>query len=137
MTPSRRPEGTPPYDREAGQEENTGERNTWKESLSNGKSYVRDGGFTIDEVGLSSRQVWATVLSEVARQGQVGRGDLEAWLRPAGLVGREGDTLIVGAPNRVAQERIARRLMPALAAALEGTIGIALPITVVVADERE
>ena len=60
----------------------------------------------------------------------VSRADLETWLRPASLVGREGDALIVGAPNAVARDRIANRLLPALRRALAGAIGVALDVIV-------
>jgi chromosomal replication initiation ATPase DnaA len=88
--------------------------------------------FGIEEVGLSNRQVWAATLAEMGRRGEVGRADLETWLRPAALVGRDGDTLIVGAPNAVARDRIATRLLPALRQALAATIGVALDVAVVV-----
>ncbi|MFN8589898.1 MAG: hypothetical protein U0031_00460 [Thermomicrobiales bacterium] len=91
--------------------------------------------FTIQEVGLSNRQVWAAVLAEVARQGQVTPGDLETWFRPASLVGREGDTLLVGAPNEVARERLGTRLDGPLGDALRAVIGASLPVRVVLADD--
>ncbi|MCC7024410.1 MAG: hypothetical protein IT338_16410, partial [Thermomicrobiales bacterium] len=91
--------------------------------------------FAIDEVGLSNRQVWAAALAEIERRGEVGRADLETWLRPAGLSGRDGETLLVGAPNAVARDRIVARLLPALAAALAATIGVDLPVAVVIDDE--
>jgi hypothetical protein len=91
--------------------------------------------FTIEEVGLSNRQVWAAALAEIERRGEVGRADLETWLRPAGLSGRDGATLLVGAPNAVARDRIAARLLPVLAAALAATIGVDLPVAVVIDDE--
>ena len=90
--------------------------------------------FTIEEVGLSNRQVWSAVLTEIARQGDVSPGDLETWLRPAGLIGRDGGALIVGAPNAVARERLATRLLPALLAAVTATLGVALEVRVVVDD---
>jgi len=88
--------------------------------------------FTIAEVGLSNRQVWAATLAELARRGDVGRAELETWLRPAGLIGREGLILLVGAPNAVARDRIASRLLPALREALAATIGVTVEIEVVV-----
>lgn len=91
--------------------------------------------FTIEEVGLSNRQVWAATLAEIAQRGEVRRADLETWLRPAGLIGRVGETLVVGAPNSVARDRIAARLLPALREALAATIGVRLEVTVVVEDE--
>jgi hypothetical protein len=89
--------------------------------------------FTIDEIGLSSRQVWAATLVELARREQVGRGELESWLRPAALIGRDGPTLIVGAPNAVTRERIATRFLPAVREALVATIGAPVEVVVVVA----
>jgi hypothetical protein len=91
--------------------------------------------FTIEEVGLSNRQVWAATLDEIAARGAIGRADLETWLRPAGLIGREGETLIVGAPNAVARDRIVTRLLPALRLALAATIGVTLAVEVVVEGE--
>jgi hypothetical protein len=88
--------------------------------------------FTIEEVGLSNRQVWAATLGELVRRGDVGRSDVETWLRPAALIGRDGETLLIGAPNAVARDRIATRLMPALREALAATIGVTVGIQVVV-----
>jgi chromosomal replication initiation ATPase DnaA len=90
--------------------------------------------FVIDEIGLSSRQVWAAALGELARRGEVGRAELESWLRPAALIGRDGPTLIIGAPNAVTRDRIARRLLPAVREALGATIGAPVAVSVVVAE---
>src|SRR5215213_3504988 len=77
--------------------------------------------FVIPELGLTNRQVWAATLSELARRGDVGPAELASWLRPAALIGREGETppsagggvhLVIGAPNAVSRERIATRLLP-------------------------
>ena len=91
--------------------------------------------FVVEEVGLSNRQVWAAALAELAGQGGVSRADLETWLRPAALIGRDGETLVVGAPNAVARDRIATRLLPALRQALAATIGAPLAVAVVVDEE--
>ena len=88
--------------------------------------------FTIEEVGLSNRQVWAATLAELARRGDVSRTELETWLRPAALIGRDGETLLLGAPNAVARDRIATRLMAALREALGATMGVTVGIEVVV-----
>jgi hypothetical protein len=88
--------------------------------------------FTIEEVGLSNRQVWAATMGELARRGDVSRADLETWLRPAALIGRDGETLLIGAPNAVARDRIATRLMPALREALAATLGVTVGIEVIV-----
>ena len=86
----------------------------------------------IEEVGLSNRQVWAATLGELARRGDIGRAELDTWLRPAALVGRDGETLIVGAPNAVSRDRIATRLLPAVREALAATIGARVSVSVVV-----
>jgi hypothetical protein len=91
--------------------------------------------FIIEEVGLTNRQVWAATLAELASGGSVSRADLETWLRPASLIGRDGATLIVGAPNAVARDRVATRLLPVLRQALAATIGVALEVVVETEDE--
>jgi hypothetical protein len=98
-------------------------------------SDLRPPTFVIEEIGLSNRQVWAAALDELARQGTVGRADLETWLRPAALIGRDNATLIVGAPNAVARDRISKRLLPAVRDALAATIGATLAVVVVVDGE--
>ena len=92
--------------------------------------------FAIAEVGLSNRQVWAAVLDELQHGGTVSRADLETWLRPAYISRREGDALIVAAPNAVARDRIVARLLSPLRAALAATIGVAVEIGVEVAGEQ-
>jgi hypothetical protein len=59
---------------------------------------------------------------------------LESWLRPAALIGRDGPTLIVGAPNAVTRDRITTRLLPAVRDALGATIGVPVGVSVVVAE---
>jgi hypothetical protein len=93
--------------------------------------------FTIEEVGLSNRQVWAATLAELVQRGDVSRADVETWLRPSGLIGRDGATLLVGTPNAVARDRIVSRLLPALCEALAATIGLAVAIEVVVESRIE
>ena len=89
--------------------------------------------FTVDEIGLSNRQVWAATLVELAHREHVGRGEIESWLRPAALIGRDGPTLIIGAPNAVTRDRIASRFLPAVRDALGATIGVPVEVAVVVA----
>jgi hypothetical protein len=131
QTPPRRQADTPPPARLTPLEGNTYEGNTRKEGLPTGKNDER-WTFTIVEVGLSNRQVWSAVLEELGRRGDVGRAELETWLRPAGLIGREGETLVVGAPNAVARDRIANRLLPALRAAIAATLGTNVALSIVV-----
>jgi hypothetical protein len=91
--------------------------------------------FTVEEVGLTNRQVWSAILAEAARQGEMSAGDLETWLRPASLIGREGDTLIIGAPTAVGRDRLATRLLGPLRAAVAAAIGAALEVRVEVDDD--
>jgi hypothetical protein len=151
-TPTPRPENTTPGVLRTPQEGNTSKVNPGKESSPEHKDgQNRDDQtasvasslpthrltdlptFVIAEIGLSNRQVWAATLGELARRGEVGRAELESWLRPAALIGRDGETLILGAPNAVTRDRIATRLLPAVRAALGATIGAPVAVEVVVA----
>ena len=129
-TPTPRPADTTPGVASTPQEGETPEGNTRKEC--SGEREKEWASFTIDEVGLSNRQVWAATLGEMARRGDVGRAELESWLRPAALIGRDGPTLIIGAPNAVTRDRIATRLLPAVRDALGVTIGARVGVSVVV-----
>jgi hypothetical protein len=86
----------------------------------------------VEEVGLSNAQVWAAALAEIERRGEVARTELEVWLRPAALVGRDGKALVIGVSTAVAQDRVGRRLLPAVRAALAHVVGVSLPVSVVV-----
>jgi hypothetical protein len=114
---------TPPPAPRAALEGNTDEENLKKDRYSR---------FVVAEFGLTGGQIWAATLDELARQRAISRADVETWLRPARLVGREGATLIVGAPNGVAREQIERRLIGPLREALAATVGRPVGVTVVV-----
>jgi hypothetical protein len=149
------PDGLPPF-RVTPLEGDPGEGNPRKEESSrDGKRARRPDGeddpltdslpsrrpdsvppsFIIDEIGLTNRQVWAATLGELARRGDLGRGELESWLRPAALIGRDGPTLVIGTPNAVTRDRITTRLLPAVRDALGATIGVPVVVSVVVAGE--
>ena len=159
VTPRPRQADTPPPVTQTPQEGNTREGNTRKEGthdscqssvvsrqeLLTGALWAHDSrapsghttppthdSFVISEIGLSNRQVWAATLGELARRNDVSRGDLEAWLRPAALIGRDGETLLIGAPNAVSRDRIATRLLPAVRDAIAATIGVKMSVAVVV-----
>ncbi len=106
-----------------------------KDNTLKDRSLTRDDSsrsFTIAEIGLSNRQVWAATLTELARRGAVSASDVDTWLRPAALIGREGEALVLGAPNTAARDRITARLLSAVRAALAQVLGVALPVRVVV-----
>jgi hypothetical protein len=89
--------------------------------------------FAIPECGMTSAQVWASALAELAASGTVPREQVDAWLRPARLLARRGDgALIVGAPNALAQTRLAARCGPALAATFARILGGPVGVEVVV-----
>ena len=79
-------------------EGNTAKDNTRKEGSRKRRKTARRTRTTLTltastrstEIGLTNRQVWAATLGELARRGDVGRAELESWLRPAALIGRDG-----------------------------------------------
>jgi hypothetical protein len=149
-TPPPRPRDTPPGVVPTPQEGNAPEGITRKEGSSDGKdgetarrkegkedtSQIVLPSFVIAEFGLTNRQVWAATLGDLARRGDVTRSDVETWLRPAALIGRDGQTLVIGAPNAVSRDRIATRLLPAVRDAIGITIGARVDIAVVVTESR-
>jgi hypothetical protein len=93
---------------------------------------LRAQDFVIQECGVPSRQVWATILAELATRGGISRANVDTWLRPVGIIGRgEADALIIGAPTKLAQRRIAARFLPDLRAAVSAVIAASLNIEVV------
>ena len=92
--------------------------------------------FPVPECGLNSDQVWATVIAEVVARGDVGRANVDTWLRATALIGRGEDAgLIVGASSAMAQRRIAGRFLPPLRAAATAVLGSRVPVEVVIARE--
>jgi hypothetical protein len=92
--------------------------------------------FPVPEIGLSSAQLWQAVLDDLQRAGSVGRANVEAWLRPSTLAGRDDrGAFIIGVPNRLVQKRVADRFAPAIADCLAGLLGIPCAVEVVVAQE--
>lgn len=62
----------------------------------------------VEEVGLSNTMVWSAVLEDIKRWGVVPAHTRETWLERAQLVGREGDTLLVGAPGEAGARQVGR-----------------------------
>ena len=96
---------------------------------------TNDVTFTIEELGLSNRQVWAATLGELARRGDVGRTELE--LAAAGRVDRSrwGDA-DPGRAERGEPGPHRDALLPAVREALAATIGARVSVRVVVEGER-
>ena len=90
-------------------------------------------GFFVGECGMPSGQVWAAAVADLAAGGQLATDEVASWLRPSRLLARRGDGgLIVGAPNPLAQRRLATRYGQALASALARVVGGPVAVEVVV-----
>ncbi|HEV2528527.1 MAG TPA: hypothetical protein VGT61_08780 [Thermomicrobiales bacterium] len=88
------------------------------------------GPFIVTECGLPSTQVWAAILTELSFGTEIPRADLDGAIRTAELVGRDGNTLIIGAHSAVTQRR-ASRYLPVLARAATVIIGRTVRVEIV------
>lgn len=84
----------------------------------------------VEEVGLSNRQVWAAALEEMRRRNVVPAFSRSNWLEPAMLVGRDGETLLLGVRVWAAVGQV-ERLLPEIRMALGSVLGRELPVRVV------
>lgn len=89
--------------------------------------------FTIPEFGISSDHFWHALLDAVEAQAAFPRAEVDTWLRPAHLAGRDGDALVIAAPNKVARDRLDGRMLPQLRAVAAARFGAPLTFRVVVA----
>ena len=77
-----------------------------------------------DGIGLSDAHLWAAVVDEVIRSGDVTAANVSAWLKPARVAGRTATGgYVVTAPSDVARRRLDGPLRPALEAALARVLG--------------
>ncbi|MBA3336491.1 MAG: hypothetical protein H0T49_02875 [Chloroflexia bacterium] len=89
--------------------------------------------FIVTECGLPSGQVWSAVLEEVVARGEISRANIDTWLRGTRLLDRtETGGLVIGAPQALAQRRIASRFLAPLRAAVAATIGATAELEIVV-----
>ena len=89
--------------------------------------------FIVTECGLPSGQVWPAVLEEVVARGEISRANIDTWLRGTHLLDRtETGALVIGAPQALAQRRIASRFLAPLRAAVAATIGATPELEIVV-----
>jgi hypothetical protein len=72
------------------------------------------------------------VLDELDETGSLPRSDIEAWLRPAQIIGRDGRRLVLGVTSVLAQRRLMHRCLPVLRAAVTAVVGVPLELDVVV-----
>jgi hypothetical protein len=86
--------------------------------------------FTVAD-GLTNAQVWAAAQEELL--GRISSANFETWIRPASLIGRDAqDRLVLGVPNRFAQQRVESKLLPEIQRALANIIGQPVEVSVVV-----
>ena len=86
--------------------------------------------FVIEACGMTNRQLWSAVLTDVQAGGQLGIADVSTWLRDAAVLGVEGNTLVLGVPHDLARRRVVDRYGRVIAAAIEriGRIRIDLEV---------
>ncbi|MCO5223096.1 MAG: hypothetical protein M9947_16205 [Thermomicrobiales bacterium] len=84
--------------------------------------------------GLTSVQVWASVLSLLQHDG-VPAGEVDLWLRPLALLhldtDRDGERLLIGAPNRATAQRVEQRFRAEIETALSAFLGRAIQVEIV------
>jgi len=70
--------------------------------------------FMVQECGMSSAQVWMSVLDDLRGSGAIPKAEVDTWLRDSVLLGRDGesDAFIVGVPHALAERRAVRFLTP-------------------------
>jgi hypothetical protein len=68
--------------------------------------------FMVAECGMSSTQIWTSVLDDLRGSGAIPKAEVDTWLRDSVLIGRdpESDAFIVGVPHALAERRAARFL---------------------------
>jgi hypothetical protein len=84
--------------------------------------------------GLSNLQLWAVAQEALATR--LTRANWETWIRPAMLIGIDGDgALVLGTPSAVAQRRVASRLLLDVEAVLAELLERPVRVRPVVTDE--
>jgi hypothetical protein len=88
--------------------------------------------FHIPEFGISSDHFWHALLDAVESRATFPRSEIDTWLKPAQLIGRDGDALVIAAPNAVARDRLDARMLPQLRAVAADRFGAPVALRVVV-----
>jgi hypothetical protein len=84
--------------------------------------------------GLTNSQVWAAAQEEL--RGRISPANFETWIRPASLIGRDGDgRLVLGVPNRFAQQRVESKLTGDIEMVLSRIVGQPIEVKVVVGQQ--
>jgi len=88
--------------------------------------------FTVEACGMSNRQIWSAVLSDLQSSGLVGQAEVSTWLRDAAVVGiSDKGGLVVGVPHEVAHRRTSGRYLAAIRQSVQRVTGLSLAIDVV------
>jgi hypothetical protein len=81
--------------------------------------------------GLTNAQVWAAAQEEL--RGRISSANFETWIRPASLIGQDSQSrLVLGVPNRFAQQRVESKLLPDIQSVLSSIVGQPFEVIVVV-----
>jgi chromosomal replication initiation ATPase DnaA len=84
--------------------------------------------------GLTNQQIWSSALEVLS--GRVSAATWQTWLRPAALIGADEDgTLVLGAPNAFARQRLGGHLLEEVARTLAGLLERPVTLRVVVTQE--
>jgi hypothetical protein len=84
--------------------------------------------------GLTNTQVWAAAQEEL--RGRMSPANFETWIRPSSLIGRDDEgRLVLGVPNRFAQQRVESKLGDEIESVLRRIIGQPVEVRVVVAQQ--
>ncbi len=88
--------------------------------------------FTIPSCGMSSRQVWSSVLADIEFSGAIGRADVSTWLRSAAILAVDDEGgVVLGVPHDLALRRASGRYLGAIQTAIARVTGESLAVTVV------
>lgn len=81
--------------------------------------------------GLTNAQVWSAAQEEL--RGRISSANFETWIRPASLIGRDDQNrLVLGVPNRFAQQRVESKLLPDIQQVLANIVGQPVEVVVVI-----
>jgi hypothetical protein len=87
--------------------------------------------FTIEECGLSSRQVWNMAITQLRASPEFGALGAEAWLRDTHLLDRTDEGgYVIGVGNALALRRLDGRYRETIARVLAAITGHAAPVTI-------
>lgn len=88
----------------------------------------------IPDVGMSSVQVWQSILQELKRT--TSRANYEMWLKNCYLASVEADVVVIGAPNQFTRDWVRDRLQGAIGAAVRRVLGRDVAVRCAVAGEE-